>query len=361
MGENKKILIVVGSTGGHYFPGITLGEKLREIEPSTCVMFVGEKKIKNLEIWRIKNFRFLAIPIVKKPSKRLLLIFFPFMAIFVLIRSLNLLSRVRPNLVICMGSYVTVFIGIASLLSRRNVVLHEQNLVPGLANRILNFFGVPAAVTFDDTKKFLKKCVRTGFPLRQEFLYSKAGHADYNLSPEKKTILVFGGSQGASFINNLFLEAAQFLDWNKFQVIHITGKLDIVKVKDIYCEKGIPGYVVDFAYDIPRLMDIADIGVTRAGAGTIAEISFKGIPAVIIPYRFGGGHQRYNAEWAEKNGCIMLEELRATPKMLAEMLLKIQTEMGVRKKRFQCATVADTDGVFARYCFNMMTKHGKNY
>ncbi|HOK80478.1 MAG TPA: UDP-N-acetylglucosamine--N-acetylmuramyl-(pentapeptide) pyrophosphoryl-undecaprenol N-acetylglucosamine transferase [bacterium] len=360
MGTTKKILIVVGSTGGHYFPGITLGEKLREIEPSVSVIFAGEKKIKNLEIWKMKDFQFITIPILKRPSRWFLLIFAPFIAIFVLIRSFILLSRVNPDLVVCMGSYVTVFVGIASVLSRRNVVLHEQNLVPGLANRILNYFGVTAAITFEDTKKFLKKCIRTGFPLRPEFLYSRGNPVDYNLSSGKRTILVFGGSQGASFINNLFLEAIQFLNWNEFQVIHITGRIDLEKVKDIYCRKRIPGYVTDFSYDMPCLMDIADIGITRAGAGTIAEISFKGIPSIIIPYRFGGGHQRYNAEWAAKNGCIMLEEPEATSKNLVEILRKIHEEIDTRKKQFQSACIADVNGVFARYCLNRIEKHGKN-
>ncbi|MGB9642271.1 MAG: UDP-N-acetylglucosamine--N-acetylmuramyl-(pentapeptide) pyrophosphoryl-undecaprenol N-acetylglucosamine transferase [Candidatus Ratteibacteria bacterium] len=360
MGKTKKVLIVVGSTGGHYFPGITLGEKLREIESSVRVIFAGEKKIKNLEIWKTKDFQFVTIPTFKRPSMQFLLIFTPFVAIFVLIRSFNLLSKVNPDLVVCMGSYVTVFIGLTSVLTRRNVILHEQNLVPGLANRILNYFGVPAAITFEDTKKFLKKCIRTGFPLRQEFLYSKGNPGDYNLSFNKKTILVFGGSQGASFINKLFLEAAQFLNWNEFQFIHITGKIDFAKTKDMYSRKGLSGYVTDFSYDMPRLMDIADIGITRAGAGTIAEISFKGIPSIIIPYRFGGGHQKYNAEWAAKNGCILLEEQEATPKKLVEMLLKIQGEIDMRRKQFQSAGIADINGVFARYCLKMMEKNGRN-
>lgn len=354
------ILIAVGSTGGHYFPGIALAEKIRELRPDVNVFFAGEKKIRNLEIWKAKAFEFSVIPVLTRRRKCLLMITYLIIAVFVLLRSIMLLVRKRINLIVCMGSYATVFIGIAGLLTKKNVILHEQNFIPGLANKLLNRLGIPAAISFPDTQRFLKKTVFTGLPVRKEFFDTDKNFEMYGLSPERFTILVLGGSQGARFINQIIYDCIELLDPEKYQIIHIIGKNDYDSVRAAYNGKKIVRYLKDFTYEIPRLMNLADIAIARAGAGTIAELSLKGIPSILIPYPFGGGHQRFNALQAEKNGCILIEQHKASPQMIFDSILKIQSEIEKRRKSFTSFRVYDAEGNFARMCLKLIGKHGQD-
>ena len=356
----KKILIVVGSTGGHYFPGIALGEKIKQFQPDIEIFFSGEKKISGLEIWRKKHFKFLPVAVVKRPRRK---IFFPFImisTIYVLIKCITLLKRLNPDLIVCMGSYVTVFPALAGLLIGKKVILHEQNLLPGLANKILNRFNIPAAITFKETKKYLKNTIHTGLPLRKELQSTEKNFSKYDLSSERKTILILGGSQGAKFINHLVIDTVNHLDNKKYQFIHITGRQTYEEVKQFYQKHNICCFVKDFSYEMPELMNLADIAIARAGAGTMAELSFKGIPAVFIPYRFGGGHQKYNAEWATKYGCVIMEEQNAGTQMLINCIKLLEQDLSERKKLFQSASLADTDGKLAKLCLQLIERNGKN-
>ncbi len=355
----KKILIVVGSTGGHYFPGVALGEKIREISSDVEVVFAGEKKIKNNEVWETKNFTLIPICVLKRPEKIYLMPLIFMRSIFVFIRSLSFILRVKPDLVVCMGSYSSVFIGISALVLRKPVIIHEQNFMPGLANRILNKFRIPAAITFEGTEKFLKKTIHTGLPLRKEMISSDCVPEDFGLSPDKKTVLILGGSQGAAFINDLVLSSLKRLNSTRFQFIHISGKKDYQKIKSFYEKNCIKALVKDFSLALPLFMNLSDIGIARAGAGTLAELSFKGIPSILIPYRFAGGHQSCNAKWAEKFGCIRMEESDSSPEKLINNLLILDEQLEERKKLFKSARIADINGNLARHCLKLLNKNGK--
>ncbi|HON05707.1 MAG TPA: UDP-N-acetylglucosamine--N-acetylmuramyl-(pentapeptide) pyrophosphoryl-undecaprenol N-acetylglucosamine transferase [Candidatus Ratteibacteria bacterium] len=352
------ILIAVGSTGGHYFPAVALAEKILEINPGMSISFAGEKKIENLEIWSKKGFRFMAIPVLKRPRRRFLMPALCFVAVFVLLKSMLLVSGKKIDLIVCMGSYATVFIGIVGLLTRKNIILHEQNFVPGLANRILNRLGVPAAIGFPGTEKFLRKTIVTGIPIRKEFLSTTKNFEKYGLSSGKFTILVLGGSQGAHFINQIVCDCISLLDPEKYQIIHITGKNDYKEVKSFYEGKTINRYLCDFTYEIPDLMNLADIAIARAGAGTIAELSFKGIPSIFIPYPFADGHQRFNAIQVEKNGCIVINQDQANPQIIIDSIKKIQSGIEERKKLFRSSGVYDVNGKFAQLCLDLIKKNG---
>ncbi|MCM8759937.1 MAG: UDP-N-acetylglucosamine--N-acetylmuramyl-(pentapeptide) pyrophosphoryl-undecaprenol N-acetylglucosamine transferase, partial [Candidatus Omnitrophica bacterium] len=229
----KKILIVVGSTGGHYFPGITLGEKIKEMKSEVYVFFAGEHKLKNLDVWRLRKLCFVPIPVLKRPHKAILFPMKFFQAIFVLFRNLLFIMKTKPDLVVCLGSYTSLMIGLSAKLMKKPVITHEQNFVPGLANKILNFIGIPVAISFSETTKYLKKTIHTGLPIRKEFLSESDRMQDCGLLRDKKTIIVIGGSQGASFINNLVLNTVEKLK-QRYQFIHITGRFDYERVSSFY-------------------------------------------------------------------------------------------------------------------------------
>ncbi|MCM8815875.1 MAG: hypothetical protein NC931_07885, partial [Candidatus Omnitrophica bacterium] len=203
---------------------------------------------------------------------------------------------------------------------------------------------------------FLKNTIHTGLPLRKELLAAKSSPEDFGLSSKKKTVVILGGSQGASFINSLIINSIPLLKERQYQLIHITGRLDYEKVSCYYKEYGVEGLVFDFSFEIPKFMSFADFAIARAGAGTLAELSFKGIPAILIPYRHGDGHQIFNARWAEKFGCITLEEQNATPETLINSLLLLEKDAKNRRRLFQTALIADTGGNLARYCLEIIGK-----
>jgi UDP-N-acetylglucosamine--N-acetylmuramyl-(pentapeptide) pyrophosphoryl-undecaprenol N-acetylglucosamine transferase len=354
---NPCILIVVGSTGGHYFPGLALAETIREKYPEIKVKVAGESKVGNLGIWHEKGLDFLKIPAIGLPRGILKKIAFPGLFFLTIIRTMKVLRRERPDLVVGMGSYVAFFSVLAGRFSGRKTVVHEQNAVPGRANWLLNAIGVPTAVTFPETRWYLrKKLIRiTGMPVRREFFGVAASHEMFGLDPKKKTILILGGSQGAHFLNLLAVQLARLIDQSTFQFIHLTGKNDFAFVRDAYAAAGFSALVKDFSFEVQAFFSIATVAVARAGAGTIAELVAKRVPSILIPYPYGRNHQRYNALYCEKKGiCKVIFQEQATPDVLLRAITELSGEAGTIKKLFDNISIVDTSGALARFCLEQI-------
>ncbi|MCL5408699.1 MAG: UDP-N-acetylglucosamine--N-acetylmuramyl-(pentapeptide) pyrophosphoryl-undecaprenol N-acetylglucosamine transferase [Candidatus Omnitrophica bacterium] len=356
---DKKILVIVGSTGGHYIPGTVLAENIRKILPSVQIIFAGEKKLKDLEIWKTKCFPFIPIPVIKRP-KKIRIFFFPFRFMYVLLYSFILINRQKPQLIVGMGSYTTIVPILTGIILKQKIIIHEQNYVPGLTTKILNFFGAPVALTFPETKKYLlkKRFHITGLPVREEF-YSgdKISLNNSGLKENKTTILVTGGSQGAKFINDLIVQAISLLDPLKYQIIHITGKKDFERVKEFYKKSEINSYVLDFSLKIYDFFKSSDIIISRCGAGTIAEITSVKKPAILIPFRFAEGHQLFNAKYCEEKGaCIVMEEKNTGPLTLFHSIETIKANIEKFKSNFENIKISDTEGNFAKLCIEKIRK-----
>ena len=352
----KRLLIVVGSTGGHYFPGLALAESLREKDPSLGIRFAGEQKVSRLDIWRKKGFEFVVLPVLKRPKGSLHACAFPFRCIRTLLNTMRMLDEDPADLVVGMGSYTSLFPGLACRCTGRKMLLHEQNYRPGLANRILSLLGVPVALTFPETRRFLRKYAGvTGMPVRGEFSSGTGNAAKFGLDASRKTILVLGGSQGATFINMLAIRLPEYLDPKEFQIAHLSGSRDFSLVRDAYAKTGFPAMVKDFSFDVPELFAIASYAVARAGAGTVAELTAMRVPSVLIPYPYSGNHQRYNARYLEKRGiCVLLSQERATPESLYEAIMELDRTRTEIMKHFTDAGIADTRGALAATCMERL-------
>jgi len=192
-------------------------------------------------------------------------------------------------------------------------MLHEQNALPGRANRLLGRWVRRVAVGFKDAVRFFPpgKTVWTGNPLRPfdvSILRDKA-HLDLGLDPLRSTVLVFGGSQGSRAINghapDVFSDIPDGVD---VQVIHITGKNDFSSVRDRYRALGVTALVREYIDHIAGAYAAADLVVGRSGAGTVTELGLLGVPAVLIPYPGAGDHQKYNARVLERLGTALIIE-----------------------------------------------------
>ena len=329
MGKGTDILFITGPTGGHFFPALSLAEEIFE-KTSLNGKFIIPEREALIKWLRKKKISFEIIPEAKF-SKRNLLIF-PFLFGYVCIISFNLIIKEKPKIVVGTGSYFSVPLIIVAKILKRKILLHEQNFIPGKATKILSVFADKIALTFPNRNGLpFKKCVITGMPVLKEHrkIYKREEVIEeFGLQNDRITVLVMGGSQGASFINRLIIKNISY--FKKFQIIHIAGR-DKEIVEKIYRKEGVKGKIFDFCYEIGKIYCVADVAICRAGAGTITELVANRIPSILIPYPFAGGHQRKNAEFLKNyGGCIVAYQNENTEKnfiFLFERLLEERERM----------------------------------
>ncbi|MFQ5656700.1 MAG: undecaprenyldiphospho-muramoylpentapeptide beta-N-acetylglucosaminyltransferase, partial [Candidatus Methylomirabilales bacterium] len=296
-----KVVLAGGGTGGHLFPALALARELRTRDVEPLMISTGrgrETALIPMEGFSVETIRVegLSGRGVRAQARSLLLL--P----QALIRSLSLLGRHRPRVVVGMGSYIGGPVSLAAVLRRIPLLIHEQNLSPGLTNRCLARLADRVAVSFEETRPVLgRKAVVTGNPVRREILEAdrRKGLEAFDLESGKRTGLVFGGSQGAHRINRAMIEALPHLGQvrDRVQFIHATGERDRFEVEQAYQAWKGAARVLPFIQDMASAYAAADLVVSRAGATTIAELTALGKPALLIPFPFAtGDHQRGNAE-----------------------------------------------------------------
>jgi UDP-N-acetylglucosamine--N-acetylmuramyl-(pentapeptide) pyrophosphoryl-undecaprenol N-acetylglucosamine transferase len=321
---SKTIIIAAGGTGGHLYPGLALAAELakRGFEP----LFIVRENDACRDILAEHRFPFLEIPVCGMPRKlsgRLFVFAFKLVKAFFATRTL--LKKMRPEVIVGMGGYISFpMVAVGRLLGIRTVI-HEQNCLPGLSNRVLSRFVDTVAVSAAEALPYFdaKKTVVTGNPVRAD-LFSADSPAAYGalaLSPEKFTVLVFGGSQGAAGINKAAIGAWELLGSIKenIQFLHIAGKRDYDAVRAEYERLKNPGTVLEYLHAIGNAYAVADLIICRAGASTIAELAILNKPSILIPFPYAtGNHQEYNAAVLVNAGkAKMIREKELTPELLA--------------------------------------------
>ncbi|MFH1904513.1 MAG: undecaprenyldiphospho-muramoylpentapeptide beta-N-acetylglucosaminyltransferase [bacterium] len=309
-----KIIFAAGTTGGHIYPALAVADYIKKMVENSEILFLISKRVSSDKIIKT-GFQTAAI-YGKGWNRNKLFSIIPCLleAFLSLIQSFILILKFKPDLVVGMGSYLSVSPIVAAYLMRIPTLIHEQNVVPGSTNKLLANIATEVDVAFDETKKYLScksKIVTVGNPIRDDIL--KAADKRHNLvSKKKKTILVFGGSQGAHQINivslDTFINIKEHL--KHWHIIHITGEKDYKLVLDKYKKTGLDVRVMPFTEYIGDIYTISDLVISRAGAMTISEISLLGIPAILIPYpHAAGNHQFYNGKLLSDNGAgIIIEE-----------------------------------------------------
>jgi len=334
-----QILIALGGTGGHIYPGLALGEKLRS--RNNQVILVGKKGGIGERIARESGFSFFHIVgegLVRKFSLKV----FPFLAKLFqgFFQSMQIFRSFRPDVVVGIGGYLTFSLILAARISRISCAIHEPNVLPGLANRVLARIVDRIMVSFKETEKYFPpgKTFLTGSPVRQSILnYPRSeGLRKLDLVEGKKNILVFGGSQGARSINLAMVKALNFLNplEKKIQIIHIVGIEQFSEIKEKYEKKNYSARVLPYLLHMEHAYSCCDLVISRSGASTIAEIIAKGLPSILIPYPYAtGGHQKANANLLSKRGgCLLIEDSRLTGELLADVIIRlIEDEAELRR------------------------------
>ncbi|MFA5780194.1 MAG: undecaprenyldiphospho-muramoylpentapeptide beta-N-acetylglucosaminyltransferase [Elusimicrobiota bacterium] len=323
----KKILIAVSSTGGHIYPGVALAGALKK--KGWDVFFVGKKS----EIISREGYRFYALSSVGYPRVLSVLTSIFFVKFFYsIIQSIKILLKEKPGIVIGFGGYISFPAIFSAWLMNIPSIIHEQNFIPGLANKFSAKFAGKICVSFEDSKKYFpsKKVVFTGNPVRSEILnISKS--LTYRLP---FTVLIFGGSQGAHNINIALINSLAKVSSvkEKIRFIHITGENDFEVVKNAYKNNGFSSEVHKYLYNIETAYQKASLVICRAGATTIAELIALKMPAILIPYPYSTeNHQNANAKYLVENGCAILTEEKEIKK-LPEEIIKLVNNPGILAK-----------------------------
>jgi UDP-N-acetylglucosamine--N-acetylmuramyl-(pentapeptide) pyrophosphoryl-undecaprenol N-acetylglucosamine transferase len=319
-----RILAVAGSSGGHIFPALALLDALKERIPELeQTLVLPRRNICDEITARRYNIGYISV----RPFKRGLN-FYNLLSLARFIEgtfeSLSLLVNFRPDIVIGFGSIASVPLIFFAWMFRIKTLIHEQNAIPGQANRFLARFSDRIAVSFDRSKESLEsfkgKVVFTGNPIRMGLrrLDKKSSLDFFGFRKDRFTVLVMGGSQGSSSINRGFVNAlVDFPKRDRLQVIHLSGAADEEFLKKRYGELGVAFKIFSFFDQMQYAYSAADLAVCRAGAATIHELINFRLPAVIIPYPFAHNHQATNAVVLQEKGCaIMIDDKDAgSPKM----------------------------------------------
>lgn len=325
--SEKKIIIAVGGTGGHIYPALAVASKLTKLEPRISILFVGGGLSRN-RYFNKSAFPYREISCGTLSLRRPLASFIKLGHIAKGIQQgYRLLKEVSPSLVLGFGSYYTLPLLLSAKWAEIPIILHEQNSIPGRVNRLFSKQALFTGVHFLEAKKFLKgKTVEVGMPLREDLCLGSQSRESarkfFGLNNEKPVVLVFGGSQGAHAINQLFYQGFEEVALHEFQVLHFTGDPEFTrKLKQRYQSCGVQACVKDYETQMELAWQAADVVVSRSGAGTIAEqVEFQ-VPGILIPYPYAmDNHQEKNADFMvqEIGGAIKLLERDLTPNSLLE-------------------------------------------
>ena len=301
-----RVLISGGGTGGHLFPAIAVAQALLRNAPDSNLLYVGRRGGIEEQIVPRYGLRFETIVAAKldmeQPWRNWSV---PFVVPRALLESNRILRGFRPDVVLGTGGYVSAPLIVAAAARRVPVVLQEQNYLPGRTTRLLSRFARVVATGYVESAQYLHaKSVVTGTPVRAEFTNRRP-----NFPPRPSRVLILGGSQGAHRINEAIAAALPELTGRlQLDVWHQTGPRDLPQMEAVGArlDRAAAYHPFAFADDLADKVHAADLVLSRAGASAISEVSAAGIPMVLVPGPFAGGHQRLNAQPFERAGAAVL-------------------------------------------------------
>ncbi|MBN1829704.1 MAG: undecaprenyldiphospho-muramoylpentapeptide beta-N-acetylglucosaminyltransferase [Deltaproteobacteria bacterium] len=319
------MLIAGGGTGGHLFPALAVAEEFRDRNQANSVHFLGTRRGMEARVIPRLGYPLHFIDVEGLKGKNPLLIMRAAVKIpGSIMQSLAILKSLRPDIVLGVGGYAAGPVVLAAALAGITTAIQEQNVAPGLTNRLLGHVARRVFLSFDESVRWFqeKKVVVTGNPVRREICNVRTIRKS---SREPSTVFVFGGSQGSAAINRTVIEALPYMIDRKraIRFIHQTGAADRKILVEAYKKSEIAADVHEFINDMREVYDRADIVVCRAGATSIAEITALGKASILIPYPYAAGnHQAINARMlADDRAAVMIEEKDLTGRDLAAAIM----------------------------------------
>ncbi|HID65680.1 MAG TPA: undecaprenyldiphospho-muramoylpentapeptide beta-N-acetylglucosaminyltransferase [Aquificaceae bacterium] len=326
------IAVSGGGTGGHFFPALAFIDYARNKEK---IKFIGAKR--GIE-YKLKD-------LIKVDS--LFLNVYPFRglgmkdklkAVLSFISSQREINRFLTEdfKALVFGGYTSLPLGLNAIIKGKKLYVHEQNSIPSRTNRLLSKKAEKVFITFEYTRRYFKSAIRTGLPLRKEVkgkVSKEEAKEKLKLNPEKYTLLIFGGSQGALFLNELTVKICDKLP-PEIQILLISGESHYEKFKH-YERENLK--IIPFSLKMNIVFSASDFAISRAGASAITELSYYAIPSIFIPFPYAvDDHQFYNAkEIEELGGGIVIRQEKATPEKILRGLENLLNNRDTFSSKFR--------------------------
>ena len=358
--KQRSVVISGGGTGGHLYPALAVGRRLRERDPAIRLTYIGSHRPLEKDLMDRHGAHFIPMRIEGLKGRGLRGLKTLLLLPFALLRSFALLARFKPDLVVGVGGYSAGPVVLAASLLRVPTLILEQNATPGFTNRLLIRWAKKAVVAFEDSlAHFQGKGIFLGNPVREEF---------YRLRPKPRaeilSLLIFGGSQGSRVLYEGLMAALPLHAPEKarLRIYHQTGKTDFDRVKQSYAQNGFEAAeVAPFFFDMPSYFEKADLVISRAGATTIAELIVAQKAALLVPFaQASEDHQRkIAAELVRVDGAEMILEADLTPQLLAGRVLfylRHPERLSAIERNLASLKTEDPAGRIADLCFDRMNK-----
>ncbi|WP_114907866.1 undecaprenyldiphospho-muramoylpentapeptide beta-N-acetylglucosaminyltransferase [Ornithinimicrobium murale] len=337
------VVLAGGGSAGHVNPLLATADALRAAEPGCRIVVLGTAEGLEARLVPERGYDLDLVPKVpfpRRPSTAALR--FPLSLRRSISRSAEVIRAAEADVVVGFGGYVATPAYLAARRTRTPIVIHEQNARPGLANKLGARFTRHVATTFASTP--LPGAEVIGLPMRAEITdldraaLREEGLAHFGLREDRTTLLVFGGSLGAQRLNQAFGRAAGDLREAGVQVLHLTGGGKTVDLEG--ADPASPYVAVDYTDRMDLAYAVADLVVSRAGAGTVCELTAVGLPAIYVPLPIGNGEQRLNAQdVVAAGGGLLVDDAAVTPEWVRESVLPLLAD------RDRLAQMADAAAV----------------
>jgi UDP-N-acetylglucosamine--N-acetylmuramyl-(pentapeptide) pyrophosphoryl-undecaprenol N-acetylglucosamine transferase len=349
----KTALIMAGGTGGHIFPGLAVAEALRE--QSWKVVWLGGPESMESRLVPPRGFAFEHIDFSGVRGKGLVtLALLPLRILKAFWQSIQVVRRVKPDVVVGLGGYITFPAGMMAVLLGKPLILHEQNSVAGMANKVLAGVADRIFTTFPGV---FAKGQWIGNPLRKEFLQQSPPHERFAGRDGVRKLLVIGGSLGAKALNETVPQALALIpEILRPQVIHQGGEKQMDGLRASYAAAGVTAELTPFIADTAKAFAEADLVICRAGASTVSELAAVGVAAVLVPFPHAvDDHQTSNAKFLSDQGAaVLLPQHEMNAQKLAQILQKNEQSMLIsyRQNAYSLRKIDATEQV-VKACYEL--------
>ncbi len=348
-------MIAAGGTGGHVYPAMAVAEAMIARYPAVNLSFVGSVEGFERPLVEESGLEFAHYDEVYagplhgvNPLRALVSVA---QLIIGTLQALSLLARRGPQALLLTGGWVGLPVALAAWLMRVPVMIYLPDIEPGLTIRVLRWFARGVAVTVAESAIYFqpKPVIITGYPVRQEVASAnrEAAVAHFGLDPQRKTLLVFGGSRGARSINNALMDILPGLLAEGVQVIHVTGTLDWpqIEARQKTLADSNRYHAYPYLHDEMGLaLAAADVVVSRAGASVLGEFPLLGLASILVPYPHAWRYQKVNADYlAERGAAIRLDDERMAQDLLPTIRSLLDDTERLSQMRAKAAALAQPD------------------
>jgi UDP-N-acetylglucosamine--N-acetylmuramyl-(pentapeptide) pyrophosphoryl-undecaprenol N-acetylglucosamine transferase len=324
----RPVLIMAGGTGGHVYPALALARLLRR--RSQAVVWLGTRKGLEARVIPAEQIPIEWLSVGGLRGKGwLTLLAAPFRLLLALWQALQVMRRHRPLAVVGLGGFVTGPGGVAAWLTRRPLIIHEQNAVAGFTNRCLSHLADEVLEAFPGSFKRAVRAHTIGNPVREDIAAAAPPQIRFSGRHGAINILVFGGSQGAVRLNTVVpLALAQLAASQQFNVRHQAGARWLEAAQQNYAQSGVRAQVTAFIEDMAEAYGWADLVICRSGALTVCELAAVGVASILVPFPAAvDDHQTVNAAYlVDREAALLIADRDLTPQRLAEALKKLAND-----------------------------------